>query len=135
MSDVLDRLSTTGNGAPDDVRMTVQVLRRAVHAKIEPRVDGPKVHGRGKRVVDDGGEAMLAREPDDALQICNFQQRIGHGLHVDGLRVRPQLCFPGAGVIRINEIERDTELLEVSRDEIVRAAVQPALCQQVIARG
>ena len=70
---------------------------------------------------------------DDACEVGHLEQRVRHRLDVDGLRVRPQLRLPRGRIVRVDEVVGDAEVREVVRDEIVRAAVQAALRQQVIA--
>ncbi len=134
VTDALDHLFTPRDRAADDVGVPVEILRRAVQAQIEPGIDRPEVHRRGEGVVDQRDQPVPAREAHDALQVRDLQHRVRHGLHIDRLRVRPELRFPRGRVVRIDEIELDAELREVARDQIVGAAIQRVLGDQMIAR-
>ena len=90
MPDALDQLGAACDRARHDVRMAVQILGGAVDRKIEARLDGAKVDGTREGIVDDGYQAMGAREFHHRIEVGNLQQRIGHGLHIDGPRVGPQ---------------------------------------------
>ncbi len=78
--------------------------------EVKTRLDGAEVHRRGERVVDERDEVIAARERDDAFEIRNVEQRVGHRFDVDGLGIRAQLSAPRACIVRIDEIYSDAEL-------------------------
>ena len=133
VADALDGRGIAHDRARDDVGVPVQVLGGAVQTQIEARGERPVVDGRREGVVDDRDQAVLAGELHHSFQVGDLQQRVRHGLDVNGARVGAQQRRPGIAPVGIDEVALDAEPRELPVHQVVRAAVQPALCQEVIA--
>ena len=96
--DALYPVCAAGDGAADDVRVTVQILRRAMKYEVEAQLDGTEIHGRRERIVDDGQEPMLAAQ-------C--RQLLAVGMHCLG--VVPQLCHRGGEPQGVYQARRVSE--------------------------
>ena len=131
--DLLHERRAAGHAARDQVRVAVQVLGRAVDHEVEAHLDGPQVDRRREGAVDEGGEAVRARETHDALQVGHLQPRVGERLHVDGFGLGTERRLPAGRARRVDEGVREAEVLQVVRHEGVRAAVQRVLGDEVAA--
>ena len=130
---LLDQGRAADHAAGHQVRVAVQVLGRAVDHEVEAQLQRPQVDRCREGVVDDAGEAVGPREPHDALEIRHLDPRVRHGLDVDRLRLRPQRGVPAVGARRVDEGVREPEILQVVRDEGVRASVEGVLRNEVAA--
>src|ERR1700743_1546205 len=86
--DLLNQHSRPRNSATNDIRVAVQILRRAVYRQIESGLYGPEIDRSGKGAIDDRNEPMPARELNHSAQVRDREQRIGHGFDIDSLRIR-----------------------------------------------
>ena len=77
-------------------------------------------------------QAVLAGKGHHALEVRDLQQRIGHRLDIDGAGLRAQLRLPGFGPLCVDEIGGQPQAREFAGNQIVRAAVQAALREQVV---
>ena len=116
-----------------EIRVAVEILRGAVERHVEPDRQGTEVDGAGEGVVDDRRQTFLARELDDLAQTRNAHQRVGDGLHQEHPRAGAQGLLPGVGALIVDEGIAQSEILRVLRQEVVRAAVQAAPGQKVVA--
>ena len=62
----------------------------------------------------------------------DLQQGITHRFDVDRFCVGAQLLIPGLWIVRIHEVICHSERVQILRDEIVRAAVEAILNEQVV---
>src|ERR1700683_997152 len=132
MADALDRGCASRHRPGDEIGVAVQVLGGAVQRYVKSGRNGQVVDRAGEGVVDDRYQAVCAREFNHRLKIGHLEQRIGHGLDVDGARVGAQLLGPRIAPVGIDEIVADAESSELAGEKVMRAAVQAVLRQQVI---
>ncbi len=121
------------HGAADDVGMAVEVLRAAVQAQVEAALERAEVHRAREGVVDDGDEPAPPAEAHDLLEVRESEQGIAQTLHVEGLGVGPQGRRPGPRLAAVDEGAGDPEGRQVLGDQVVRAAVEAVLHDEVIA--
>ncbi len=113
--------------------MPVQIFGAAVHHQIEAVLERAIVDGRGKRVVDQRYQPMRFGELHDALEIGHTHQRIRDGFDIDRARGRVQQRRPRLGPIGVDEVNGNAELLQLSRQKVVRAAIENVLREQMVA--
>ena len=126
-------LATAHQRAGDQVAVAVQVLGGAVHYQIKSppqRLEGER---RGEGVVDDGDQPSGTRKRGGRRQVHHAHQRVGHRLDVEGARPRPQRALPGRRIVAGHEGVLDSQAGQIMRDQIVSAAVETVLGEQVIA--
>ena len=115
--------------------MSAEELRRRVHNDVRAVLDGAQEVGRGKGVVDNDGYAMRVCRLCDRLDVDEVGVRVADGLDKDALRIRADrigkaLCAR----LRIDKGHVDAPLLHRMREEVVRAAIDRLLRDDVIAR-
>ena len=133
---VLDRLDAcraSHRGARDEVAVPVQVLGRAVQREVEPVRERPEPEGRREGIVDQRDESAGARELRRRVEVGYLQQRVGERLEIDRPGVPPELSLPRPRGLRVEEGHLDPQPRQIARHQIVRAAVESVLRQQVVA--
>src|SRR3984885_7202294 len=95
VADALDRGCASRHRPGDEIGVAVQVLGGAVQRYVKSGRNGQVVDRAGEGVVDDRYQAVCAREFNHRLKIGHLEQRIGHGLAVDGARVGGDVLAPG----------------------------------------
>ena len=101
----------------------------------KPRSRGRKLTGVANVLSINETRPWDAREIDDAVEIGHPHQRIGDRFDVDRARVRAQQTRPRGGIIGVDEINDDAQMLQLGGQEIMSAAVQAVLRKQAIARA
>jgi len=79
----VDQLGPAEDRAGDEVRVPVQVLRRAVQREVEAAGGGAEVDGRGEGVVHEADEVVRAGEGDHRVEVRHLHERVGDGFDVD----------------------------------------------------
>ena len=129
------KLSAVDDHAAEARAVSAEELRRGVHNDVRAVLDGAQEVGRGKGVVDDDRHALRVRCLCDRLDVDEVGVRVADGLDKDALRIRTDrigkaLCAR----LRIDEGHVDAPLLHRMREEVVRAAVDGLLRDDVVTR-
>src|SRR5262249_61123994 len=83
--------------------------------------------------VDDREEAVLAGEARGGGEIADAAERVGDRLDVKDARRRLEARRPAGWILQVDEVVADPEAREVARQEIVGAAVDAVLHEDVVA--
>ena len=128
-------LSAVYDHAAEARAVSAEELRRRVHNDVRAVLDGAQEVGRGKGVVDDDGYALRVRCLCDRLDVDEVGVRVADGLEKDALRIRAnRICKALCPRLRIDEGHVDAPLLHRVSEQVVRAAVDGLLRDDVIAR-
>ena len=96
-------------------------------------LERPAQERRRERVVDDERQAGAVRDLGERRDVADVELRIADRLRVDGLRVRSQRRLERRRVVGIDERRLDPELRERHAELRIRAAVERARGDDVIA--
>ncbi len=120
--------------AADDGAVAAEELRRRVDDDVGAVLEGLDEVRRRDRVVDDQRDAVLVRDVRDGADVEHVDLRVADGLGEEELRVGPDRGGPLLGVVLVlDEGRLDAELGERVLEEVVRAAVDRARRDEVVA--
>ena len=113
--------------------VSAEVLRHGMNDDVRAMLERPAEVGRSQRVVDHERNACVVRDLRDGGEVGDVELRIADGLDVDSLGVvanrRPEV----RGIVAVDERRLDAELREGDRKLRVRAAVEGARRDDVVA--
>src|SRR6266478_984401 len=123
------------HGARDDIGMSVEVLGPAMQRQVEADFCGAKINRTRESIVDDRNQAVLGGKVHRGLQVADLEQGIRDRLDVDRFGVRPNRLAPGCGLVAIDKIHRHPVARKFLDKEIVGAAVNAVLREQMPTAG
>ena len=112
--------------------MAADELRRRVDNDVRAVLDGADEIGRAEGVVNDDGKRMLVRNFCDRVDVGNIAVGIAEGLEVNGLRVGLNGCFDLRKIVCVHKRRRHAEGFECMGEQIIRAAVDGLLADDVV---
>ena len=89
--------------------------------------------GRAERVVDDERQAVAVGDGGNGLDVRDVAVRVAQRLKIDGARVRLDGRLDRCGVVRVHERCRDAVLRQRVRQQVIGAAVDRLLRDDVVA--
>ena len=89
--------------------------------------------GRAERVVDDERQAVAVGDGGNGLDVRDVAVRVAQRLEIDGARVRLDGRLDRCGVVRVHERRRDAVLRQRVRQQVIGAAVDRLLRDNVVA--
>ena len=107
-------------------------LRRRVDDNVRAVFDGADEIGRAKGIIDDDGKRMLVRNLCNRVNVGNVAVGIAEGLEVNGLRVGLNGRFDLRKIVCVHKRRRHAEGLERMGEQIIRAAVDGLLADDVV---
>ena len=90
--------------------------------------------GRTEGVVGNKRQTVLVCNLRNRINVRDIGVRVAEGLNVDRLGVRANCALKLRKIVCIDKAGLDTELLQRVRKEVIGAAVDGLLCDNVIAR-
>ena len=113
--------------------MPADPLRGGVHDQIGAVLQRARQSGRTKGVVHDERDTGGVRDFGNRREIGDVELRITDGFHEHGARLRIDCAAHGLVVVDVHELRRDAELREGVRELVVRAAIERARRDDVVA--
>src|SRR5712675_478375 len=135
VGDAFDQFRASYYGAGDDIGMSVEVLGAAMQRQVEANFRGTKIYWTRESIVDDRDEAILGGEVHRGPQIADLEQGIRHRLDVDSFGVRANRLAPGCRLVAVDKIHRHPVARKFLHEEIVGAAVNAVLREQMPTAG
>ena len=112
--------------------MAADELRRRVDNDVRAVLDGADEIGRAKGIIDDDGKRMLVRNLCNRVNVGNVAVGISERFKVNCLRVRLDCRFDLGKVVRVDERCGHAECLERMGKQVVCAAVDGLLADDVV---
>ena len=114
--------------------MPTDELRRRVHNDVRAVLNGTQEIRRRKGIVDDDGHALGVCDLCNRLDVDEVGVRVADRLDEDALRIRPYRIRKALRTcLRIDKRHVDSPLLHRMREEIVGAAIDGLLRDDVVA--
>ena len=127
-------LAAVDDEAGDDRAVAAEELGGRVHDDVGAELERTDQVRRRDRVVDDQRQVVLVRDARDALDVEDVDLRVADGLGEEQLGVRADRGGPlGRVVLVLDEGDLDAELGERVLEQVVRAAVDRARRDDVVA--
>ena len=129
----LDVWRGTEYGAAQHVVMAIQELCRRMDHDVRAVLERAKVDWAGKRRIDDERETILLRQVAHGPQIQHAAGWIHRRLEEHRARFLAEPLPPPARLVRIHQRDIDAERRELVREQALRATVNVATGEEMIA--
>ena len=126
------KLAGVDDHAAERRAVAADELRRRVNDNVRAVFDGADEIGRAEGVVNDDGKRMLVRNFCNRVDVGNVAVGVAEGLEVNGLRVGLNGCFDLRKIVCVHKRRRHAEGLERMGEQIIRAAVDGLLADDVV---
>ena len=113
--------------------VAAEELRGGVDDDVRAERDDLDPVGRTERVVDDERQAVAVGDGGNGLDVRNVAVRVAQRLEIDGARVRLDGRLDRCGVVRVHERRRDAVLRQRVCQQVIGAAVDRLLRDDVVA--
>ena len=120
--------------AHDDVAVSAEVLRDAVHDDVCAEFERSLEHRRGERVVDGEADAARTRDSRNGRDVRDLHHRIRRRLEPNQLRLLRDRGLDIRGILGVDERELDAEGRPIRAKEPAGAAVEVLAGDDVVAR-
>lgn len=128
------KVASVDNDAAHARAVAADPLGAAVGDDVGAEGDGTRdVAAHAESVVDDQRDTGIVGDFGDGRDVRDVVLWVADGLNVDGSGVFVNRVFDLGGVIAVNELNLDLELLHVHSELVVRAAIEPTGADKVVA--
>ena len=122
------------NDAAERGAVAADELRCGVNHNVSAVLERANQVGRAEGIIDHERQAVLMCDRRNRVDVRDIGVRVAEGLEVDCLGVRANCILDLIELVRIDKGGLDAELLQRVREEVVGAAVDGLLCDNVVAR-
>ena len=126
------KLAGIDNHTAERRAVAADELRRRVDNDVRAVLDGADEIGRAKGIIDDDGKRMLVRNLCNRVDVGNIAVGVSERLKVNCLRVGLNGRFDLFEIVRVHKRRRHTEGFECMGEQIIRAAVDGLLADDVV---
>lgn len=128
------KVASVDNDAAHARAVAANPFGAAVGDDIGAQGDGTRdVAAHAESVVNDQRDTGVVGDFCDGRDVRDVVLWIADGLDVDGSGVFVNRVFDVGGIIALNKLDLDLELLHVHSELVVRAAIQPTGADKVVA--